>query len=132
FSAIRQLTWQRNYNTKPRELAHAQDRLTNRLAALYASQREGRPFLRMMLATIGRGGDGQRIRDEILQIMHRHHLKEVTGHFLEEWHQKLHNNTTPDDIVICEAYLEFLRSNGNQERYWQTLQAGGVTRERLE
>ena len=25
FSAIRQLTWQRNYNTKPRELAHAQD-----------------------------------------------------------------------------------------------------------
>ena len=132
FSAIRQLTWQRNYNTKPRELAHAQDRLTNRLAELYVSEREGRPFLRMMLATIGRGGDGQRIRDEILQIMHRHHLKEVTGHFLEEWHQKLHNNTTPDDVVICEAYLEFLRSNGNREKFYQTLQNGGVTRERLE
>ncbi len=132
FSAIRQLTWQRNYNTKPRELAHAQDRLTNRLAELYLGEHDGRPLLRLMLATIGRGGDGQRIRDEILQIMHRNNVKEVTGHFLEEWHQKLHNNTTPDDIVICEAYLEFLRSNGNQERFYQVLQAGGVTRERLE
>lgn len=132
FSAMRQLTWQRNYNTKPRELAHAQDRLTGRLAELYHSDRPGRPLSRLMLATIGRGGDGQRIRDEILQIMHRHHVKEVTGHFLEEWHQKLHNNTTPDDVVICEAYLEFLRSNGNLERFYETLKAGGVTRERLE
>jgi alpha-glucan,water dikinase len=132
FSAIRQLTWQRNYNTKPRELAHAQDRLTGKIADLYRSEVPARPLLRLMLATIGRGGDGQRIRDEILQIMHRHHIKEVSGHFTEEWHQKLHNNTTPDDIVICEAYLEFLRSDGNLDRYFQTLQAGGVTRERLE
>lgn len=132
FSAIRQLTWQRNYNTKPSELAHAQDRLTTRLAELYLSEQGGRPLLRLMLATIGRGGDGQRIRDEILQIMHRHHVKEVTGHFLEEWHQKLHNNTTPDDVVICEAYLEFLRSDGNLERFYETLQKAGVTRERLE
>ena len=35
FSAIRQLTWQRKYNTQPRELAHAQDRLTQKLADLY-------------------------------------------------------------------------------------------------
>jgi alpha-glucan,water dikinase len=132
FSAIRQLTWQRNYNTKPRELSHAQDRLTGKIADLYRSEVQARPFLRLMLATIGRGGDGQRIRDEILQIMHRHHIKEVSGHFTEEWHQKLHNNTTPDDIVICEAYLDFLRSDGNLDRYYQTLQAGGVTRERLQ
>jgi alpha-glucan,water dikinase len=132
FSAVRQLTWQRNYNTKPRELAHAQDRLTGKLAEVYRTDPAGRPFVRLMLATIGRGGDGQRIRDEILQIMHRHHVKEVSGHFLEEWHQKLHNNTTPDDIVICEAYIEFLRSNGNQQRFYETLQSGGVTRERLQ
>ena len=36
FSALRQLDWQRNYNTKPRELSHAQQRLTIRLAQLYA------------------------------------------------------------------------------------------------
>ena len=132
FSAIRQLTWQRNYNTKPRELSHAQDRLTGRLAELYRDEPNGRPLARLMLATVGRGGDGQRIRDEVLQIMHRHHVKEVTGHFLEEWHQKLHNNTTPDDVVIAEAYLDFLRSNGNLDRFYQTLRENGVTRERLE
>jgi alpha-glucan,water dikinase len=132
FSAIRQLTWQRNYNTKPRELAHAQDRLTQKLAEIYRAEPLTRPLARLSLATVGRGGEGQRIRDEILNIMHRHHLKEVSGHFLEEWHQKLHNNNTPDDVVICEAYLEFLRTNGDVGRFYQTLQAGGVTRERLE
>ena len=132
FSAIRQLTWQRNFNTKPRELAHAQDRLTNKLAEVYRQEPSTRTLARLTLATVGRGGEGQRIRDEILVIMHRHHVKEVSGHFLEEWHQKLHNNTTPDDVVICEAYLEFLRSHGSHDAFYQTLQAGGVTRQRLE
>jgi alpha-glucan, water dikinase len=132
FSAIRQLTWQRNYNTKPRELAHAQERLTHKLIEVYRQEPGSRPLARLTLATVGRGGEGQRIRDEILTIMHRHHLKEVSGHFLEEWHQKLHNNTTPDDLVICEAYLAFLRSNGSREAFYQTLEAGGVTRQRLE
>jgi alpha-glucan,water dikinase len=132
FSAIRQLTWQRNYNTKPRELTHAQDRLTGKLAEIHRTEPDARPLVRLMLATVGRGGDGQRIRDEVLQIMHCHHIKEVSGHFLEEWHQKLHNNTTPDDVVICEAYLDFLRSDGDLEQFYRTLQDGGVTRERLE
>jgi len=123
FSAIRQLTWQRKYNTKPRKLAHAQDRLTHKLAQIYRNQSGSRPLVRLTLATVGRGGEGQRIRDEILNIMHRHHLKEVSGHFLEEWHQKLHNNTTPDDVVICEAYLEFLRSNGSLDRFLQRSRA---------
>jgi len=131
FSAIRQLTWQRNYNTKPRELAHAQDRLTQKLTEIYRTQPESRALTRLALGTIGRGGEGQRIRDEILNIMHRHHIKEVSGHFLEEWHQKLHNNTTPDDVVICQAYLAFLQSNGNHQSFYQALEAGGVTRQRL-
>lgn len=132
FSALRQLDWQRNYNTKPRELSHAQDRLTLKLAARYANEPKEREFLRLILTTLGPGGEGQRIRDEILQIMHRHHIKEVSGHFMEEWHQKLHNNATPDDVVICEAYLEFLRSNGDLDLFYETLEAGGVTKERLE
>ncbi|PWU10999.1 MAG: hypothetical protein C5B50_24295 [Verrucomicrobia bacterium] len=132
FSQIRQLTWQRNYNTKPRELAHAQNRLTGKLADVHGATPGARPLARLMLSTVGPGGEGQRIRDEILNIMHRHHVKEVTGHFLEEWHQKLHNNTTPDDVVICQAYLEFLRSNGNSEAFYTALAEGGVTRERLE
>ena len=131
FSAIRQLTWQRNYNTKPKELSHAQDRLTLKLASLWRQQPGNRDLIRLALTGVGRGGDGQRIRDEILQIMHRHHIKEVGGTWMEQWHQKLHNNTTPDDIVICEAYLAFLYNNGDLNRYFETLTAGGVTKERL-
>jgi alpha-glucan,water dikinase len=132
FSAIRQLDWQRNYNTKPRELAHAMDRLTLKLTGLFTSAGEGRGMIRLIMTTLGRGGEGQRVRDEILNIMHRHHIKEVSGHFLEEWHQKLHNNTTPDDVVLCEAYIEFMRSNGDLARFYSALEAGGVTKERLE
>src|SRR5262249_4976413 len=125
YSALRQLDWQRRYNTKPRELSHAQDRLTARLAGVWRRHPAGagagtgvgcRLWARQLFTTLGRGGDGQRIRDEILHIMRRNHIKEVGGHFIEEWHQKLHNNTTPDDVVICQAYLEFLRSNGDRGR----------------
>ncbi len=132
FSAIRQLDWQRNYNTKPRELSHALDRLTFRLAGRYLAEPGEREMIRLIFTTLGRGGDGQRIRDEILNIMHRHHIKEVSGHFMEEWHQKLHNNTTPDDVVICEAYLQFLRHNGDLDLFYRTLADGGVTRRRLQ
>jgi alpha-glucan,water dikinase len=131
FSAIRQLDWQRRYNTQPRELSHALDRLTLKVATRYAAHHTERPLLRLILTTLGRGGAGQRVRDEVLNIMHRHHVKEVSGHFMEEWHQKLHNNTTPDDIVICEALLAFLRSDGRLDVFNETLEAGGVNRERL-
>ncbi len=131
YSAIRQLDWQRHYNTQPRELSHAQDRLTKHIANRYIAQRESRSWLRLMLTTLGPGGEGQKVRDEILNIMHRHKLKEVHGTFMEEWHQKLHNNTTPDDIVICEAYLAFLHSNGDLQQFYGTLEQRGVTRERL-
>jgi alpha-glucan,water dikinase len=131
FSALRQLDWQRNYNTKPRELAHAQDRLSGKVADRYAGSSSGRRLLRMISATLGRGGDGQRVRDGILEIMHRHHVKEVAGHFLEEWHQKLHNNTTPDDVAICEAYLAFLEHDGDGAAFDEVLRAHGLDRERL-
>jgi alpha-glucan,water dikinase len=132
FSAIRQLDWQRRYNTKPRTLAHAQNRLTERLAEIYRSHPPSRTWVRLMLGNVGQGGGrGQQVRDEILNIMHRHHIKEVGGHFMEEWHQKLHNNTTPDDIAICQAYLAFLHSDGHLDTFYQVLGDAGVSRERL-
>lgn len=30
----------------------------------------------------------------------------IEDHFLEQWHQKLHTNTTPEDVTICEARLQ--------------------------
>jgi alpha-glucan, water dikinase len=88
----------------------------------------------MILSTVGRGGEGdvgQRIRDEILVIQvklccsdrtapgfinHKKYLayhnyifsqrnNECKGGMMEEWHQKLHNNTSPDDVVICQVSL---------------------------
>ena len=132
FSHLRQLDWQRNYNTKPRELGHAMDRLTLKLAERYEREQGEREIIRLIMTTLGRGSNAQRVRDEVLNIMHRHHIKEVAGHFMEEWHQKLHNNTTPDDIVICRAYLEFMKSDGNLDRFYKALGKGGVTKERLE
>jgi alpha-glucan,water dikinase len=132
FSALRQLDWQRNFNTKPRELSHAQQRLTSRLAQLYTQIPPQRDIVRLMLATMGHSGEGQRIRDEILEIMHRYGIKEVSEIFMEQWHQKMHNNTTPDDIIICEAYLAFLRSHGDPDAFYTTLEASGITKDRLE
>jgi alpha-glucan,water dikinase len=131
YSALRQLDWQRKYNTKPRELAHAQDRLTQRLAELYQPGHQVGALVRLTLSTVGRGGEGQRVRDEILHIMHRHHVKERHGTFLEQWHQKLHNNTTPDDIGICQAYMAFLCNGGDLEAYWRALDEAGITQARL-
>jgi len=50
---------------------------------------------------------------------------------MEEWHQKLHNNTTSDDVVICEAFLAFLHSKGDVAVFYSTLDRAGVTRDRL-
>lgn len=62
--------------------------------------------------------------------MHRHNIGENNSHFYEQWHQKLHNNTTPDDIGICLATIAYLESN-NMSRYWEVLGQHGITRERL-
>jgi hypothetical protein len=130
-------------------------------------------WVRMMLGCVGRGGNAQAVRDEILNIMHRNHIPEKNGTWMEQWHQKLvrpstrsahlhaderpgvefsnvcashtlwqrihcsspsltvsltflqHNNTTPDDIGICEAYLAFLRAGGDNGTYWRVLDSHG-------
>ncbi|GBG63702.1 hypothetical protein CBR_g39013 [Chara braunii] len=131
FMATRQLIWNKNYNVKPRELSAAQDRLTDGLQQLFVEQPHFRELARMMLSTVGRGGQGdvgQRIRDEILVIQQNNSCK---GGMMEEWHQKLHNNTTPDDVVICQALIDFINSGFQMDAYWKTLNSNGVTRERL-
>ena len=60
YSAIRQLTWQRNYNTQPRILGSAQERLTHAIADAYArTTGEAQEWARLMLTTVGRGGNAQ-------------------------------------------------------------------------
>nr|GMD95460.1 alpha-glucan water dikinase, chloroplastic isoform X1 [Ipomoea batatas] len=131
FMATRQLIWNKNYNVKPREISKAQDRLTDLLQNVYLSRPQYRELLRMILSTVGRGGEGdvgQRIRDEILVIQRKNDCK---GGMMEEWHQKLHNNTSPDDVVICQALIDYIKSDFDISVYWQTLNSNGITKERL-
>ena len=51
--------------------------------------------------------------------------------FLEQWHQKLHTNTTPEDITICEAYLHFLHCGDVGEMYRVLWENGRITRDMM-
>ena len=43
-------------------------------------------LLQLSLLSVGKGNaNGQAIRDEILEIMHRHKVKETNDHFYEQW-----------------------------------------------
>ncbi|XP_077218318.1 phosphoglucan, water dikinase isoform X2 [Tasmannia lanceolata] len=128
FMACRQLTWNKNYNVKPREISVAQDKLIDLLQRIYIEQPNDREILRLIMASIGRGGEGdvgQRIRDEILVLQRNNDCK---GGMMEEWHQKLHNNSSPDDVIICQALLDYVRSDFDIGVYWRTLNANGLTK----
>ncbi|KAL2621231.1 hypothetical protein R1flu_001436 [Riccia fluitans] len=131
YMATRQLIWNKNYNVKPREISAAQERLTDLLQSIYHEQPHNRETVRLIMSTVGRGGQGdvgQRIRDEILVIQRNNDCK---GGMMEEWHQKLHNNTSPDDVVICQALLDHINSGFDMSVYWKTLNNNGVTKERM-
>ena len=146
-SAIRVLPWYGGTCYQSKDAAHIQQRLAERVAALLQEDEgktstldgEARSLARAALALLPRGGGGgDDIRMGILHIMRDHGIRE--GHrpgidepFLEQWHQKLHTNTTPEDVTICEAYLAFLRESGGDEGvFWRVLwDAGRVTREDL-
>jgi len=135
FSQSRQLTWQRGSNTKPALLSQAAQDLSEFIAKRWVERPRERLIWRLLLSTVPRGSssdDGQAVRDEILSIMSRHQLKKRKGDFIEQWHQKLHNNTTPDDIYICEAYIDFLRSDGDLRSFYGHLENRNISRERLQ
>ncbi|GBG60684.1 hypothetical protein CBR_g12420 [Chara braunii] len=138
-SANRLLDWYRNSNYQTKDIAHVQKVMTTRMMMkARASADPGvRRFARMAMATLPRGGgDSEQIRMGILHIMRAHGIRE--GHrpglhepFLEQWHQKLHTNTSPEDITICEAYLHFLHTGSIDEFYSALWNKGGISREWL-
>ena len=146
YSFRRILTWQRQFNTPPKDLQWSMHcltfELTKRFSELYTLSKNSKKNKKFFLepkiiikdscVLVGKGREnGQRIRDEILNIFHKFHISEKIDSFYEQWHQKLHNNTTPDDIIICQALVNFLRTNNMQE-FWNTLNYGGVNKQRLE
>lgn len=133
YSQIRVLDWQRHYNTQPRQLSWSQLSLVTLLANKVRNIPEVRWLARLAMSCVGRGGSGdlgQRIRDDILAIL-RHNRDWKHGSMMEQWHQKLHNNTSPDDVIICDALLAFWHGNGDLSAYWSVINSNGLTRERM-
>lgn len=139
-SAQKKLDWYRLSNYQSKDIAHLQKVVAQRMTdkARTAEDPWCRLYARMTAGMLPRGGgNGDDIRMGILHVMRDNGIKE--GHrpgldepFLEQWHQKLHTNTTPDDVAICEAYLAFLHS-GNHDDYWRVLwDSGRITKESLE
>mmetsp|Transcript_35240 Transcript_35240/g.64410 ORF Transcript_35240/g.64410 Transcript_35240/m.64410 type:complete len:1245 (-) Transcript_35240:200-3934(-) len=134
------LEWYRKSGYQPKDMAHAQERIGGAMAAahLKAEDPTVRTLLRLCVRAVPRGnsGGGDAIRHGILNIMRNHGIKE--GHrpgieckFIEQWHQKLHTNSAPDDIAICSGYLAFL-SSGNPDDMWRVIwEEGKLTREDL-
>ncbi|BDA48979.1 Alpha-glucan water dikinase, chloroplastic [Coccomyxa sp. Obi] len=138
-STMKQLDWHRGSSYQSKDIAHAQKTIAQRMAdkARAGADPLGRQFARMALAGLPRGGgDGDAIRLGILNVMRENGIREghrpgIEDHFLEQWHQKLHTNTTPADITICESYIDFLHS-GDGGQFWHSLwERGGLTREAL-
>jgi len=135
----KQLRWYGDFNYQSKDIAHLQDTLSRRmaLAACYAPNPRSRRLARMAMAFLSRGGGmSEQIRLQILDMMRRHGIKEghrpgIEDRFLEQWHQKLHQSSTPEDVAICEAYLHFLHT-GRDGDFWHALWTnGGISRERL-
>ncbi|KAI8003895.1 hypothetical protein LOK49_LG08G00197 [Camellia lanceoleosa] len=53
------------------------------------------------------------------------------GGIMEQWHQKLHNNTSSDDVVIFQALIDFINNDFDVSIYWKTLNDNGITKECL-
>lgn len=132
FNSLGVLDWQRNYNTAPRLLAHSAEVASLTVISKWMEMPKYRYQIRLIIHSIIRGGSrGQEVRDRILHIMHKNHIPEDHGTFYEQWHQKLHNNTTPDDVGICRSIIGYLRSNGNEEVFSKILLQEGLSWERI-
>ena len=148
YSFINQLTWQRGASTRPGELSKTMAALSGILTEKYSEMLQNEneydnlinaksTIIKHILSLIGKGADnfekGGEIRSEILNIMQKNQLRKTSrNNFYQDWHVKLHNNNTPDDIIICQAVINFLKAKGDLSVYWKTLNDNGITREKLQ
>eukprot|EP00741_Cyanophora_paradoxa_P017692 tig00021014_g17086.t1 len=136
---LKQLRWYTKSARQPRDVGHIVNQLSMRMstAAVFGKNPACRRLARMCIPYLSKGGgNGEQIRLEILAIMRRHGIKE--GHrpgidckFLEQWHQKLHQNTTIEDIAIADAYIHFLESGSPGAFWWALWEWHKIPKERL-
>ena len=94
---------------------HAKILLVKLLQNRYRSIASVRWLVQLVITCTGRGNSddlGQRICDDILVIL-RHNRGWDHGSMMDQWHQKLHNNTYPDEVIIFNALIEFRKRDGD-------------------
>ncbi|CAG9461027.1 unnamed protein product [Pedinophyceae sp. YPF-701] len=128
-SHMKQLEWYRGWNYQSKDMDHMQKTVAERLTYMARSAKDPtvRRLARSCVGLLSRGGgDAEAIRMGILHIMRDFGIKEghrpgIDEKFLEQWHQKLHQNSNIDDIAIGEAYLAFLSSGGDWDTFTRVL-----------
>lgn len=134
------LDWYRKRGYQPKDMAHISEAVGGVMASAVSGAQTPavRALLRLAVRSVPRGSSsgGDDIRHGILNIMRNHGIKE--GHrpgieckFIEAWHQKLHTNSAPDDIAICEGYLAYLGSGNTGDMFRVIYDKAGYTREDL-
>jgi alpha-glucan,water dikinase len=130
-----------NHNYQAKDISHIQDVFSMALAKAYVDTFSHnhtdsaleRALIRNVVNFIPRGGgNGDEIRLFILDVMRRHGIREghrpgIDDPFLEQWHQKLHSCSTPEDITICEAYVLFQETNSHDQFYDALWDWGGIS-----
>ena len=96
YSFRRILTWQRQFNTPPKDLQWSMHcltfELTKRFTELYSLSQKNKKFclspkliIKDSCVLVGKGREnGQRIRDEILNIFYKVHISEKIDYFYEQ------------------------------------------------
>lgn len=142
FAYQKKLDWQRNYNSRPKEIASSMNRLVNELTVRYINDHINERYsnqifhshnfiIKRILSQIGKGEeDGSSIRTILLNLFHKSDIKLTKDRFYSQWYQKLQNNNSYEDVVICQAVVNYLQS-GKIDDYWNTLHKGGITNSRL-
>uniref|UniRef100_A0A7S0RVE0 Pyruvate phosphate dikinase AMP/ATP-binding domain-containing protein n=1 Tax=Pyramimonas obovata TaxID=1411642 RepID=A0A7S0RVE0_9CHLO len=138
-SSLKLLDWYRNGNYQSKDMGWCQKSIAEMLHGIQRGNEDGlnRHFAHQTLGGMSRGGgDSEAIRLEILNILRKNGIREghrpgIECQFLEGWHQKLHSNTTVEDIAICEAYIHFQCCGDPGQFWWHLFEYGGITREMM-
>lgn len=144
--SIRDIRVSMRHNYQVKDISHIQDVFSMTLSRAYvdsfrAKGSNNSPLQRALLRNIisftpRGGGNGDEVRLFILDVMRRNGIREghrpgIEDPFLEQWHQKLHSSSTPEDITICEAYILFQETNSADRFYSYLWERGGISIEFL-
>lgn len=132
YAAQGHLPWRRHYDRQTYILAPKILGLAIKISGMVSSYPRFLHFFRRMLGNLPSSGRnlqdiGLAIRLKILECKD-HQNRLIYDRFVSEFHQKLHNASGPEDVAVCRAYLAFLDSHGDIDRFGESLWQAGLAK----